>query len=103
MEDCAILSSLLADERVQMATDLEAVFAAFDENRRERDQWLVQSSRKAADMYEWRAPDIGMKFDQAIQEEIKTRQSYIWDVNLDHAIDDARVRLGQKLPRGGTP
>ena len=49
IEDCAILSALLADERVEDASHLEAVFATFDAARRERDQWLVESSREAAD------------------------------------------------------
>jgi salicylate hydroxylase len=97
MEDCAVLASLLADERVQGPADLEAVFAAFDATRRERDQWLVRSSRLAADMYEWRAPAVGFRYDEAVQAEIEKRQGYIWSVDLDKAIADGRQHLHTRL------
>ena len=92
-----MLVSLLDDHRIYEPRHLEAAFAAFDEIRRPRDLWLVQSSRKAADMYEWRAPDIGDRDDESIQREIDRRQAYIWDVDLNQMVQDARESLGRHL------
>lgn len=97
IEDVAVLSSLLEDDCVAQPEDLEAVFSAFDENRRERDQWLVQSSREAADMYEWRAPHIGKGYDEGIQKEINDRQARIWGIDLGEAITSARAALHRRL------
>jgi len=89
------MASLLGDERVQSAQDLEAVFAAFDANRRERDQWLVQSSRRAADIYEWRNTDIGKDFD-LMRQDIIGRQATLWNIDLDREILEAREDLGKR-------
>jgi salicylate hydroxylase len=96
MEDAAVLSSLLYDDCVQGAEDLGAVFAAFDASRRQRDQWLVQSSRRAADIYEWRSPELGRDYDR-MKEDIRERQARIWNFDLDRAIREAREDLGQRL------
>lgn len=57
----AVLSHLIADEMVKEPKDLEAVFAAFDANRRERTQWLVQSSSRVSNLYEWRT-ELGQDY-----------------------------------------
>ncbi|KAJ9133367.1 FAD/NAD(P)-binding domain-containing protein [Pleurostoma richardsiae] len=101
LEDVAVMASLLGDERVQSAQDLEAVFAAFDANRRERDQWLVQSSRRAADIYEWRSTDIGKDFD-LMRQDIIGRQGTLWNIDLDREILEAREDLGKRLSVGAT-
>ena len=101
MEDVAVLSSLL-EELVNNTEStpteiLAALFATFDANRRERDQWLVQSSRRAADVYEWRLPGAGSEHFEAMQKDIEGRQAVCWGVDLDKAIEDARTDLKRRL------
>lgn len=101
MEDVAVLSSLLeelAPNQVACSSnhDLEAVFAVFDANRRERNQWLVQSSRRAADLYEWRLPKTGKENFEAMQKDIEERQAVCWGIELEKAISEARDDLRRR-------
>ncbi|ERT00606.1 salicylate hydroxylase [Sporothrix schenckii 1099-18] len=97
IEDAAVLAELLGDASVRDATGLQAAFAAFDANRRGRCQWLVASSRRQADLYELRA--LGRDY-EAIAAEIRTRQAYIWNIDLDAAIVKSRKDLAQRLALG---
>ncbi|KAK3901228.1 hypothetical protein C8A05DRAFT_45078 [Staphylotrichum tortipilum] len=102
IEDVAVLASLLEelDDPASHQTDLEAVFAAFDASRRERDQWLVQSSRRAADVYEWRLPGTGRGHFEAMREGIQARQGVCWGINLDRAIREAKEYLRSRRVGG---
>jgi salicylate hydroxylase len=91
-----VLSCLLTDDAVQGPDGLEAVFAVYDESRRSRTQWLVQSSRRAADMYEWRDADTGKDFEKILSE-INERQARIWNVDLQAELHSARASLEQRL------
>jgi salicylate hydroxylase len=96
IEDSAVLAELLADRRVLTGEHVEAVFATFDAVRRTRGDWLVQSSRRIGDCYEWRAEGNGKDF-QKIEAEINRRNSAIADVNCQEMCDQARHRLGERL------
>lgn len=96
IEDSAILAGLLDDARVTSRDQLEAVFATFDSERRERGQWLVQSSRWIGDCYEWRAEGVGRDF-KKIEEEINTRNGIIANVDLGNMARQAREELGKRL------
>ncbi len=97
----AVLSTLLADKSLRGPEDLETVFSAYDGSRRPRTQWLVQSSRRAAYLYEWRDVKIGKDFD-GILGEITERQAYIWNLDLQLELDSARGSLTRRLAvRGG--
>ena len=96
IEDSAVMAELLADERVQSGKDLEAVFAAFDASRKERGQWLVQSSRRIGDCYEWRAEGVGKNF-KMIEAEINDRNDVIANVDLMQMCVQAREELAQNL------
>ncbi|PWY70935.1 salicylate hydroxylase [Aspergillus heteromorphus CBS 117.55] len=96
IEDTAVLTALLTDERVHTHRDLKAVLAAFDENRRERSQWLVQSSRFIGDCYEWRADGVGSDF-QKIEEQINRRNGVIANVDIGKMCDEARGSLEKRL------
>lgn len=96
IEDSAILAELFADENVQSHQDLEAVLAAFDASRRERGQWLVQSSRFIGDCYEWRADGVGDDF-KKIEAEINRRNGIIADIDMKKLIVEAKTDLRQKL------
>ncbi|KAK7755590.1 hypothetical protein SLS62_002525 [Diatrype stigma] len=96
IEDSAVLSSLLADERVRSHRDLEAVFAAFDAARRERAQWLVQDSRRTGELYEWNAEGAGKDL-KKIEDELRNSYAVIWNYDMDKAVEDAKAELGSRL------
>ncbi|KAK5076229.1 hypothetical protein LTR64_006293 [Lithohypha guttulata] len=98
IEDSAVMAALLSDKRVQTSEDIEAAFAAFDSNRRERCQWLVQSSRFIGDAYEWRAPGLKDDF-KKIESEINRRNSIIGDFDIDQGCKDATDELTKHLDR----
>jgi salicylate hydroxylase len=96
IEDSAVLSELLADERVTMPEDLEAVFATFDACRREVTQALVQSSRRCGDLYEWQATDVG-KDVKKIESELRERDERIWDADIRKVCIGAKVDMAKRL------
>ncbi|KIX92833.1 uncharacterized protein Z520_11496 [Fonsecaea multimorphosa CBS 102226] len=96
IEDSAVLASLLADERVQSPSDLDAVFATFTARRKERGQWLVQSSRWVGDCYEWRAEGIGRDFVK-IESEINERNGIIANVDVEEMCREAKEELRRRL------
>lgn len=96
IEDSAVLAELLADKRVRTPQHLEAVFETFNEQRKERGQWLVQSSRFIGDCYEWRAPGVGRDFAK-IEQEINTRIGIINNVDVGEMCEQARRALGARL------
>lgn len=90
------MAELLADPRVKTQKELEAVFATFNTERKERGQWLVQSSRRIGDCYEWRAEGVGKDFEK-IEAEINERNGIIADVDVENMCKDAREELGNRL------
>ncbi|EAW11245.1 FAD-dependent oxidoreductase [Aspergillus clavatus NRRL 1] len=98
IEDTAVLATLLADERVQTGADLAAVLAAYDHSRRERAQWLVQSSRFAGNCYEWLAEGVGADFAK-IEQAITHRNGIIAHVDVPAMCAQAREGLRRRLGR----
>lgn len=96
LEDTAVLATLLADPRVRSHSDLEDVLAVFDASRRERTQWLVQSSRFIGDCYEWRADGVGRDFGK-IEEAINYRNGIITDADVAGMCREAKESLGRGL------
>lgn len=82
IEDSAVLAELLASSRVRGPGDLAAVFEVFDAHRRERGQWLVQSSKFTGDLYEWQAEGIGRDF-KKIEAAINERNGIIGNVDVE--------------------
>jgi len=78
------------------ARGFEAAFQAFNDNRKERTQWLVQSSRRTGDLYEWRAEGVGKDFEK-IHKECKERDEKIWDGQVDDMIAEARQGVATLL------
>jgi salicylate hydroxylase len=89
------MAELLADQRVQSPSDVEAAFAAFDASRRERTQWLVESSRFVGDAYEWRAKGVGKDIPR-IEQEINERIAVISNLEIAKSCEMARELLGGK-------
>lgn len=98
IEDSAALAEMLADENVKTRKDLEAVFTTFDAIRRERTQWLVQSSRFIGDTYEWRAPGVGDDIAK-VEAEINRRKAVITDFDVRQMCQDAKQELHTNLNR----
>lgn len=98
IEDAAILAELLADSRVAQNGDkgLAQAFQAYNDQRLDRTQWLVQSSRRSGDLYEWRAESVGRDIDK-IQEECRWRDEKIWNGQVSEYIQDGKQMLGKLL------
>lgn len=75
------VSRLVQDEKIPMAKALQLAFATFNAVRKERTQWVVQSSRDVCEIYEWNHPDTGSDAEKAFAE-IKRRSHKIW--NFDY-------------------
>jgi salicylate hydroxylase len=90
IEDSAVLAELLADEQVRDLNDLSTVFATFDRCRKERSHWLVQSSRRIGNCYEWLVEGVGNDFAK-IEEEINTRNGIIANFDVAGACLQARA------------
>ncbi|KAI0128319.1 salicylate 1-monooxygenase sala [Xylariales sp. AK1849] len=96
IEDAAVMAAILADDRVKTARDLESVFAAFDASRRPRGHWLVQSSRRATELYDMRAEGVGDDL-KKIEKELRDRFETVWNYDLSKAIEEAKGDLGKRL------
>ena len=96
IEDAAVMCELLADQRVKEGgrKGIEAAFKAFSDSRIERANWLVQSSRRSGDMYEWRVHgDDAAK----IEAECKERDEKIWNSQISDMIEEGRQALTSAL------
>ncbi|UJO19782.1 FAD-dependent monooxygenase orf3 [Fulvia fulva] len=100
IEDSAVLADLLADERVKSQKDIAAAFETFDQVRRERGNWLVQTSQHIGNCYEWLAEGVGEDF-KKIKHEIDTRNGMIADVDVASMCREAKQRLGASLAASG--
>lgn len=98
IEDAAVMADLLAEPGVLKAgaKGFEAAFQAFSDSRKERTQWLVQSSRRTGDLYEWRAEGVGQDIEK-IHAECKERNDQIWNGQIDEMIAEAKQRLARIL------
>ncbi len=96
IEDSALVAELLADGRVQTPKDIEAVFATYDEIRRERDQWLVASSRFTGNADEGLDPELGFDWEK-IHAEIKNRYEKIISFSPADEAKHAKTVLYSKL------
>lgn len=95
LEDAFILSTLLADEKTQSASEIAAVFEAYDAIRRPRSQKVVSTSRAAGETYAFRGP-AGDDID-GIRDELLTRYQWIWDEDMGRQARDAQVVLARTL------
>jgi salicylate hydroxylase len=98
IEDAAVMCELLADERVHAAgrKGIESAFKAFSDSRIERCNWLIQSSRRSGDLYEWRADGAGDDV-QKIETECRERDEKIWNAQIMDMIEQGKQALVQAL------
>jgi len=101
VEDSLAIAELLADVKrriplVPLTTMIPEALATYNEMRYERAQWLVRSSRKAGEMYEWQ--DEETKEDVAKWcEELKLRCHKIWDFDVEEMVRRGLETFNQKL------
>jgi len=101
IEDAAVMCELLDDARVRGkgTQGLEAAFQAFSNSRIERANWLVQSSRRTGDLYEWRAEGVGRDVEK-IEQECRERDERIWNAQISDMIEEGKRALGNALEGG---
>lgn len=97
IEDCAVMAELLMDPTLagSGSAGFAPAFKAFSEQRLERTQWLVQSSRRSGDLYEWRT-EFGRDF-KKIEQECRERDETIWNGQVTEYIKEARQLLAKHL------
>jgi len=98
IEDAAVMAELLTDERIARngGRGIEAAFKAYSDQRLERTQDLVQSSRRSGNLYEWRAEGVGSDIAK-IEEEVTWRCNKIWDGQIEDYIKEVKELLGKNL------
>ena len=104
IEDAAVLAALLDIARqkqdirdnISKSNLLRAALDTYDAVRRERNQWLVESSRYVGEMYEWRDPEIGRDFGK-IGHEIDWRSHRIWDFDVASMMTEAEEAYVRKI------
>lgn len=109
IEDSLVLAELLAAINQQEGEPVGEILAGvpktvriktalsvYNEVRYDRTQWLVETSRKNGDMYQWRYDGIGSdskRFSEAINHRLHT----IRDINTDGMVQSALRLLQQRL------
>ncbi len=96
IEDSAVLAELLASPGVDSPVSLPKAFEVFDRSRRERTEWLVDSSRRCGDLYEWRAEGVGKDIPK-IKKELEERYERIWEGDIEQMVRDAKQMLQKTL------
>ena len=107
MEDALALSMALEEAQLALAEEsrnddgaagklLAATFQAFSDERYERTQWLVRSSRETGDIYEWAYPGTGESAERC-REEIMQRTRKLWDFDIAGMTERVRRGLGERL------
>jgi salicylate hydroxylase len=89
IEDSAVLAELLARPEAKSPAGLRAVFQAFDQCRRPRTQWLVASSRRTGELYEWQAKGVKDNIEM-IAAEAHERFEKIWQGDIKKMIAEAQ-------------
>lgn len=106
VEDALVLATLLekvnhdlmsGDNSISKSAALTAAFKTYDNICRERGQWLVESSRYMAELFQGSAPDVGDDFDK-FKQQIRERSHKVWFLDWKDMVRravgdyDARVR-----------
>lgn len=75
---------------------ISAALQAYSAVRKQRTQWLVQSSRDMGEIYEWRYPNTGSD-PVKIKAEIEGRSRKIWDFDVGRMVEEARAECEKQL------
>jgi salicylate hydroxylase len=85
IEDAYILANLVKE--ATNVGELTKAFGAFDQVRRERTQKNVKTSQEAGQMYDFELFGDDL---ERIEESFQTRMRWIWDVDLEKQLEDAK-------------
>ena len=96
MEDALTLSTVLEEVNATLQTGkasksaaFAAAFKSYDATRRERTQWLVESSRKICETYEWTNPEYESDPVKCLKD-VELRARKIWKFDIDGMLKDVR-------------
>ncbi|KAK2592585.1 hypothetical protein QQS21_009730 [Conoideocrella luteorostrata] len=115
IEDALCLSVLMAEALMKLRKTkltkhqaISAAFTVYNDSRRTRSQWLVNSSRRICDLHqqrEWADPEKCLKAESTL-EEIRDRTYKIWDYDgrrmVTKALEDYDV-IVSRLEKGSVP
>lgn len=79
---------------------LNAAFSAYNQVRRERSQWLVQSSQEVSEIYEMTYPDTGRDMEKCLRE-IERRSHNIWYFDYELMLKETRDEVELRLCAAG--
>jgi salicylate hydroxylase len=106
VEDALCLATLmkkvntaLQGKRTTRDQALSLAFDTFTAVRKERSQWLVNSSRGICEVYEWNDPETKDDAEKCF-EEIKWRSHKIWYFDYDGMLVEANEGYEQRLKTG---
>lgn len=102
IEDALVLASLLegVDQRVRRSGGVgqgalvERALEVYNEVRYERTQDVVQSTRKACDLFHWKDPEV-RKSPEKFGKEITERFYKVWNYDLEGMVKGALVKLDE--------
>ncbi|EFY96641.1 FAD-dependent oxidoreductase [Metarhizium robertsii] len=108
VEDALVLSVLMADASMKLGKGklsksqvISSAFAVYNDIRRTRSQWLVQSSRRICDLHqqkEWADPTKWLKAESTL-EELKDRTYKIWNYDFRQMVAEAAESYGMLISR----
>lgn len=108
VEDALVLSVLMADASMKLGKGklsksqvISSAFAVYNDIRRTRSQWLVQSSRRICDLHqqkEWADPTKWLKAESTL-EELKDRTYKIWNYDFRQMVAEAAESYGMLVSR----
>ena len=103
IEDGAVLAQLfdsagfhIKEGNANRSDLIRVTLRTYDAIRRERAQWLVQSSRFVGEMYEWRDERVGSDAKKCA-EEIEWRSRKIWDYDIEGTMSQAHAALEKQI------
>ena len=106
VEDILCLTTLLRDivpkvrrEEVSKSAALEEAFSIYNDVRKPRTRWMVNSSRRSCDLYqqpEWADPTKREKAESCF-EELKDRSFKIWHFDPEGMVEETRQQAREKI------
>nr|WOL36627.1 FAD monooxygenase [Pseudogymnoascus verrucosus] len=103
VEDALCLSTVMElvveasqENKTSKSQALSLAFEAFNVVRRERSQWLVNSSRSICEVYEWADPVTGNDSEKCFKE-IEWRSHKIWNFDIEGMLKDTTADYEKRL------
>ncbi|KAJ5975323.1 hypothetical protein N7481_009030 [Penicillium waksmanii] len=99
MEDALVLAEVLAVLSRRSSFDdfvISEALAVYSEVRYERSQWLVQSSRRTAELFTWKDREYRTDVEE-VGQDIIARSHKLWDYDIDAMVTDTLQMLEKRL------